>query len=215
MLTFAEEILLLLLEDEKGTFLPVTRHALGHALVGAVLMDLAFANRIDTDPERLTVTDPTPTGNAMLDGVLERIANSENARSAVDWLKALSGDEAATIREQALEILVQRSIVERRDAKVLGVFRAPRYPLVDGKPMRAAKQRISEMLFSDRIPDPRDIALVSLADACGVLGAVFKDGEVEQDMPRLRQLRKMDLIGREMLGRISIWKHGLTGPADD
>ena len=215
MLTFAEEILLLLLEDEKGAFLPVTRHALGHALVGAVLMDLAFANRIDTDPERLTVTDPTPTGNAMLDGVLERIANSENARSAVDWLKALSGDEAATIREQALESLVERGIVERRDAKVLGLFRAPRYPLVDGKPMRAAKQRISEMLFSDQIPDPRDVALVSLADACGVLGAVFKDGEIEQDMPRLRQLRKMDLIGREMLGRISIWKHGLTGPADD
>ena len=214
MLTFAEEILLLLLEDKKGTFLPVTRHALGHALVGAVLMDLAFANRIDTDPERLTVTDTTPTGNAMLDGVLERIESSERPRSAVDWLKALSGDEAATIREQALASLLERGIVERRDAKVLGVFQARRYPPVDRKRMRAAKLRIAELLFSDRIPDPRDVALASLADACGVLQAAFDEAEIERTMPRLRQLRKMDLIGREMLARISTWKHGLTGPVE-
>ena len=212
MLTFAEEILLLLLEDEQGKFLPVTRHALGHALVGAVLMDLAFANRIDTDPERLTVTDATPTHNPMLDEVLERIVSSGKARSAVDWLKALSGDGAETIREQALASLVERGIVERRDTKVLGIFRSRRYPPVDGKRMRAAKQHISELLSSEEIPDPRDVALVSLADACGVLRMVFEEAELERNLPRLRQLRKMDLIGREMLGRISIWKHGLTGP---
>lgn len=215
MLTFAEEILLLLLEDEQGKFLPVTRHALGHALVGAVLMDLAFANRIDTDPERLTVTDPTPTHNPMLDEVLERIVNSGKARSAVDWLKALSGDGAETIREQALASLVERGIVERRDTKVLGIFRSRRYPPVDGERMRAARLRISELLSSDQIPDPRDVALVSLADACGVLRTAFEEAEIERNMPRLRQLRKMDLIGREMLGRISVWKHGLTGPDDD
>ena len=214
MLTFAEEILLLLLEGEQGKFLPVTRHALGHALVGAVLMDLAFANRIDTDPERLTVIDDTPTRNPMLDEVLERIAGREQARSAVDWLKALSGDRAATIRDQALASLMERGIVERRDAKVLGIFRARRYPLVDGERMRATRLRISELLSSEKIPDPRDIALVSLADACGVLQAVFEEAEIERNLPRLRQLRKMDLIGREMLGRISSWKHGLTGPID-
>ena len=214
MLTFAEEILLLLLEDDKGAFLPVSRHTLGHALVGAVLMDLAFANRIDTDPERLTVTDPTPTGSPMLDGVLERILSAERERSAVDWLKALSGDGAAAIREQALDSLVERGIVERRDAKVLWVFRARRYPLIDGRSVREAKLRISELLFSNRLPDPRDIALTCLADACGVLQAVFGEGEIERNMPRIRQLRKMDLIGREMLARISTWKHGYTGPVD-
>ncbi|MDE0065022.1 MAG: GPP34 family phosphoprotein [Gammaproteobacteria bacterium] len=215
MLTFAEEILLLLLEDEQGKFLPVTRHALGHALVGAVLMDLAFANRIDTDLERLTVTDATPTHNPMLDEVLERIVSSRKARSAVDWLKALSGEEAANIREQALASLVERGIVERRDTKVLGFFRSRRYPPVDGERMRSASLRISELLSSDQIPDPRDVALVSLADACGVLRTAFEEAEIERNMPRLRQLGKMDLIGREMLGRISVWKHGLTGPDDD
>ena len=42
MLTFAEEILLLSLDDE-GELLPVPESTMASVLVGAVLMDLAFA----------------------------------------------------------------------------------------------------------------------------------------------------------------------------
>ena len=53
MLTFTEEILLLLLGEEDGVFLPVNSSAFECALAGATLMDLAFALRIDTDLESL------------------------------------------------------------------------------------------------------------------------------------------------------------------
>ena len=62
MFTFTEEILLLLLDDEKGAFVKVPKERLACALVGAALMDLAFANRIDTDPKKLVVNDAAPTG---------------------------------------------------------------------------------------------------------------------------------------------------------
>ena len=64
MLTFTEETLLLL-GDKEGAFLPIRPDAFECALAGAVLMDLAFAERIDTDLEALVVVDPAPTGNAM------------------------------------------------------------------------------------------------------------------------------------------------------
>ncbi len=214
MLTFAEEILVLLLDEKKGTFLPLTRHTLDHALVGAVLMDLAFAGRIDTDATRLMVVDPGATGTPMLDGVLERIVDGKRGQPAVHWLEALSGEPAAAIREQALHSLVQRGIIERRDEKILWVFRTRRYPLINGRSVREAKLRISELLYSDRIPDPRDIALICLADACGVLPSVFEEDEIERGMPRLRQLRKMDLIGRELVGLIATWKLGLIDSGD-
>ena len=54
MLRFAEEIILLLLDDEDGSFAHVPRLALNYALAGGVLMDLAMENRIDTDVEKLT-----------------------------------------------------------------------------------------------------------------------------------------------------------------
>ena len=59
MLAFSEELLVPLLEDERGTLIPMPRTTIECALAGAVLMDLTFANRIDTDLETLTVTDRT------------------------------------------------------------------------------------------------------------------------------------------------------------
>ena len=62
MLTFTEEIILLLLGEEDGAFLPVNSNAFECALAGATLMDLAFALRIDTDLESLIVLNENPTG---------------------------------------------------------------------------------------------------------------------------------------------------------
>ena len=76
MLRFAEEIMLLLLDDTSGDFAPVSELSLQCALAGAVLMDLALENRIDTDTERLILLDKTPTGDDLLDPTLANIAES-------------------------------------------------------------------------------------------------------------------------------------------
>lgn len=203
MLTFSEEIMVLLLHDENGTFLPVGEYTLNRALAGAVLMDLAFANRIDTDPERLTVTDSAQTGTPALDRVLNRIAGEEEIRDTRTWIETLSVDEAGAIKEAALDALVARGILERREEKFLWVFRSRRYPMIDGKAEREAKKRIADVLFTDEIPHPRDVALICLADACGILRAVFEEREIKRVAPRIELLRKMDLIGREMAGAIA------------
>ena len=51
-------------------------------------------------------------------------------------------------------------------------------------------------MLSDDLPDPRDVALISLVDACQILPDLFPEREMEQTAPRIEQLRKMDLIGR-------------------
>ena len=73
MLRFSEEVLLLLLNDNGGKFIDVPAPSLDGALAGAVLMDLAMENRVDTDPERLFVVDPTPLDDDLLDPTLARI----------------------------------------------------------------------------------------------------------------------------------------------
>ena len=52
VLTFSEE-LVLLLNDEDGTPLPIRQDVVACALAGTALMGLAFAYRIDTDLEAL------------------------------------------------------------------------------------------------------------------------------------------------------------------
>ena len=53
MLRFAEEIVLLLLHDDDGSFARVPVWLTNYALAGSVLMDLVMENRIDTDLEKL------------------------------------------------------------------------------------------------------------------------------------------------------------------
>ena len=203
MLTFTEEILLLLLDDEDGEFAPIPEDNLMCALAGAVLMDLAFANRIDTDPRNLAVIDSTPTGNPILDSTLARLAAHQLGLSTRIWIRALSVEDASNIRAQALDSLVERRILERRAKKFLWAFRTRRYPTLDGRAEREVKLRIGDLLHSDDIPDPREVALICLVDACNMLGDIFPDGEIEQCRPRIDQLRKMDLIGRELVGAIA------------
>ena len=206
MITFAEETLALLLDDKTGAFLPIGKYALEHALVGGVLMDLAFADRIDTDPEQLILIDATPTGNPMLDQALKRISGSDARRDTAAWLEIISEEQGESIQERAIESLIERGVLERREEKFLWVFRARRYPMMDGKLQREARQRVVGVLFSGDIPDPRDIALICIADACGLLKTVFGDKELDEVSPRLDQLRKMDLIGRELITQLSVWR---------
>lgn len=207
MLTFTEEILLLLLDDEDGTFVPISNASFGCAVAGAVLMDLAFAYRIDTDPKALVVNDPAPTGNPMLDGTLAKIAAQGSQSDTRTWIRVLSVEDAPAIREQALESLVARGILQVREERVMWAFRTRRYPTIDGNVEQEVKLRIGEVLFSDDIPDPRDVALIGLVDACDILRDIFPDSDMERCRPRIDQLRKMDLIGRELANAISDIEH--------
>ena len=209
MLTFTEEILLLMLDDD-GLFLPIRGGAVEHIMVGAVLMDLAFANRIDTDPEKLQVIDATPTGNALVDGALDRIANAGETMNTKAWVELLAREQAAHIRQRAMDSLIERGILEAKDEKFLWVFHSRRYPTIDGRVERGVKLRMEDVLLSDDMPDPRDVALVCLVDACDILGDIFSEREMERVRPRIEQLRVMDLIGREVSSVIAEIEESIT-----
>ena len=202
MPTFAEE-LTLLLTNEDGALLPVQKDAFECALAGAVLMDLAFARRIDTDPRALTVTDDTPTGDPALDRVLAKIAARTEPEDTRKWIRELSVDDAAAIREQVSAGLVARGVLETRDGKFPWMQRPRRRPALDGEPGKRVGRRIEGVLHSNDVPDPRDVALIALLDACDVLPDIFPGRDIERCRPRIEQLRKMDLIGREVAGAVA------------
>ena len=210
MLRFAEEIMLLLLDDEGERFLRVPDWCLRYALAGAVLMDLAMEDRIDTDPEKLMLVDSAPLGDAILDPALAAIAAAAEVRDARFWVER-EANRADETREAAVESLIGRGILERREGRFLWVFRSRRYPLVDGRAEREVKLRIMEVLFSDAVPTPRDVVLICLADACGIFTELLSKREVRHAMPRIELVRRMDLIGRAVTAAISDIEVSLAG----
>ena len=185
----------MLLDDEGGNFVRVPEWSMQCALAGAVLMDLALENRIDTDPEQLILVDSTPVGDDLLDPTLARIAEATETHDTRFWIQD-TAQRAYQIRERVLERLVNHGILHVRDDSFLWVFQSRRYPVVDGKADREVKLRILEVLFSDEIPDPRDIVIVCLAEACGIFRELLSRRELEHATARIEQVRKLDLIGQ-------------------
>lgn len=194
MLRFAEEIILLLLRDHDGRFVRVPNWSLEYALAGGVLMDLAMEDRIDTDVENLVLIDPTPVGDSLLDPTLAEIV-AEEGHPTRYWVER-AVERAETIHEAALSRLVERGILEREEKRVLWAFRSRRYPMVDGRAEREVKLRIMEVLFGDELPDPRDVMLICLVDACGIFNHLLSREELSKAADRIAQVRKMDLIGQ-------------------
>ena len=197
MLRFAEEIMLLLLDDKGGKFADLPAPSVECALAGAVLMDLALEGRIDTDPERLFVVDPTPLQDPLLDPTLAWIAQSTETYDTRHWLEQTIA-YASNIRDISLARLVERGILRREDDRFLWVFQTRRYPVIDDQPVQEVKLRIMGVLFSDEIPDARDIVIISLSDACGIFRGLLSSRELRGAAPRIEQIGKMDLIGREV-----------------
>ena len=196
MLRFVEEITLLLLHDDDGRFARVPSWSLSYALAGGVLMDLAMENRIDTDLEHLILVDATPTGDSLLDPTLAEVAAGEK-HDARYWVEQ-TAERSDVIQQEALTRLIALGILERQEDRFLWVFRSRRYPMIDGQAEREVKLRIMSVLFSDEIPDPRDVVIICLADACGIFKELLSKRELEQAAPRIEQVRKLDLIGQAM-----------------
>ena len=198
MLRFPEELMLFLLKNEKGEFVHVRDLSLECALAGGVLMDLALEHRIDTDLNQLVVTDPTPLQDDLLDPTLARIVEATETRDARYWIEQTS-EHADEIRKRALARLVERGILRQEaDRSLLGLRRKRRYPIIDGRAAWEVKLRIMGVLFSDEIPDPRDIVIICLTDASGVLRELLSTRELKRATARIEQVRKMELIGREI-----------------
>ena len=197
MLRFAEEVMLLLLNDDDGKFAKVQDWSLSYALAGGVLMDLALEHRIDTDLEELVLLDAAPLGDSLLDPTLADIAHADARHNARYWVERTAG-RSDDIREEALARLVAKGILEQREDSFLWVFKSRRYPVIDGEVEREVKLRIMGVLFSDEIPDPRDVVVICLADACGIFRQLLSKREAERASARIEQVRKLDLIGQAM-----------------
>ena len=127
------------------------------------------------------------------------------ARDTVFWISDLA-KRSDEIREKALARLIERDILEADTGGEVylspGVSRTRRYRNADGKTTEEVQLCIMRTLFSDDIPDLRDIVIVSLASACGVFESMLSQDELAQVRERIDVISRLDLIGREVAAAV-------------
>lgn len=196
----AEELALVLLNEDSGYFEPVGAWNLSCVIAGSVLADLSLEFRIDTDTETLTLLDAKETGDPLLDPVLEEIASAPPpVHNAQYWIEktAQRSDDAMDI---ILDRLVEKNILDHDSGGFWSlsrqVSRTGTYSADDGSTKLQVKTRVLRAILDEEIPDPRDVILISLIAACDALPLLLTEEEYEESRERIDLLCRMDLVGR-------------------
>jgi hypothetical protein len=197
-LSMAEEILLLLLDDETGKPVGLPGPAGDLALAGAILMELALAGRLDSDLDRLHLAGAAPTGDALLDSVLARIAAEPEERTSRAWIQDIAKGMPG-LRGQLLERLVAGGVLRRVEDRFLWVFPERRYPKApDSQQVAEVRARLRGVLLEQELPDPRDALLIGLCRAAGLVPLLLNPAEAEAAAPRIEAIARLEELSRSL-----------------
>lgn len=173
----AEDLLLLLLDDQKGTMASSTHER--PLLGGALLIELSLAGQVEVEHTRILRTararatgqGGTPTDPLLADALSVVAEKSRSAQQLVDRL----GKGA---RQALLDRLVERGLLEQRRSKVLGLFPRTTWPAADARHESEVRKRLQASLVEGREPDPRTAALAALLAAVDRAHKVVERGAV-------------------------------------
>jgi hypothetical protein len=158
-LLLAEELLLLSLDDEKGS--DFTWSGLDPGLAGALLIELTEMGALRVDGEGNLVAGGPRPGDALLAEALDVVTSSDRPRGAKHWVDRLPG-KLKPLRRRIAERLVDRGILGEERREVLGMTMSHRYPERDSGPEQALRDRLMNALIGDGEPGPRDAELICL-----------------------------------------------------
>ena len=180
-----EEFTLLAYDDEGRKIIDSTR--LDYTLAGAVLLELALADRIEVVDKKVIVRDSTPTGDALVDEGLARIAADTRSRKPSGWVQKFTKGT----RQRVLDGLVAAEVLRIEQDKVLVIFPRTRYPsAAGGEPVveTEARARMRAAIEGGGEVAPRTAALCALVAASDTSRKVFADMDRKLVKKRLAEI---------------------------
>ena len=143
--------------------------------------------------------------------MLREIANEQLQRNAQYWIERLAS-QAEAIIDSTLDRLVDLHILEYHEGHFFTLARTVGQAEAfgstpEGSRLQFVKTRISNAIFYNEIPDPRDVIIICLVDTCDVFRFMFQLDDVAE--ARITFICRMDLIGRSIAAAVS---HNLAGP---
>ncbi|MBQ1027763.1 GPP34 family phosphoprotein [Micromonospora sp. C95] len=166
--TLVEDLLLLLFQPRSGTI--AGENTLFYVLAGAVLADLALADRVTmADRRKVSIVEGHAPSDELLRSAWDYV--SEKPRGVQTVLAAIGPQ----LRKPVLERLVERGDIVREERKLLGLFRTT--ALRDGGNGRRARllAEVRRVLVDGAEPSARVAALAALLSGSGTLPQFYRD----------------------------------------
>lgn len=184
MPSLSEGLLLLALDDEKGSVGINASTTLDTALAGGQLMDLALLKRIDIRDDRVVVVDPLPVKDTVLNDALTRLREESKPKKASSMIPKLTRG----LRKKLLAQLADKGIVEVSERRILGFIPIERHPEADGSVEDALRTGLREVILNHRDPDEKTTCLAALLKAAGLESLILSREEKKASKERLKQI---------------------------
>lgn len=185
--SLAEDVLLLALDNERGTSRLKEKDLRG-ALAAATVMDLLLGGKIAAMDGRVVVLDR----GAMPDPVRERALRcigDAKTRLLLSQCVGMVATGMPDIAQQLGEQLVARGALDRQLYHRLGVLPAgERFPERDGRIEQAVRSRLRSVALDGTKPDPRTAILATLVAGYHLDGALFNEEERPRGCAQLRDI---------------------------
>jgi len=194
-LTMYEEILLLALDDRKGTAAMDSGHA--NAMGGAILAELVLlgALRIGADKKKFVDAEPgAQVSDPLLAECLELVRTAKRRKRAVDWVMKFAG--LKDLKNRAARGLVVKGVLNEEHDRMLGLFPRTKFPERDPGPEQALIERLRQAVLTDADKvDERTRVVTIIANATSMLLRVIDKKELKARKARLKQLAAGHLDG--------------------
>lgn len=177
MTLIAEDLLLLIVDDESGKLTTTTY--VDSVLGGALLVELALTEVVEVvEPDSRWARAKVrvrPGASLPADEVLREARNlvAEKDRPAQDLVNRLGKG----VRDRLLGRLADRGILRLEEDKVLGLFPRKRWPAVDSTREDEVRRHLAAVLLEGAEPDEHTAALVALLHAIDRAHRTLENGD--------------------------------------
>jgi Golgi phosphoprotein 3 len=193
-LSLAEELLLLALNDEKGTILMAGATGLPYGLAGALLVELIDAGPARVEGKMLVAAPAGSARDEILDGILTEVRSAKRTRDIKHWVGKV-GRSGGKIKAKVADRLVTKGILRKEEGRLLLIFPTTRYPQVNPMPEYGVRERIRAVLRGMTPPDERTAALISLVHGCDLVGCLFDKGERREAKKKAKEISASQPVG--------------------
>lgn len=189
-----EELLLLALDDRKGT--TGMSSWVTTAIGGAVLAELVLLGvlHIGTDKKKLVDAEPgAQVDDPLLSECLKLVQTAKRRKRGSDWALKFAG--LKDLKNRVARGLVTKGVLNESGDKVLGLFPRVIFPARDGGPEQALIARLNEAVLTDtdRV-EARTMIVAVIAQATSLLEKAVDKKQLKGRKARLKQLAEGQVV---------------------
>ncbi len=112
-LTLLDKLILLSLDDDKGTFIPES-FEMEYGISAALLLELALADKIQIENQKVIVANDVPIQDTILNEFLLRITRTDGILPIHDWIERFAS-HAEDVQEKVLDRLLDANILRKQE----------------------------------------------------------------------------------------------------